>query len=195
MYQLYIKRILDIIFSVILLIFSMPIFIILILIIKISDGGPAFYNAERLGKGMKKFKMYKFRSMKVNSPDIRNEDGSTFNSENDNRLTKIGKFIRKTSLDELPQLFNVLIGNMSFVGPRPSPLGNEDKYPNYCLKKFEVLPGITGYNQVVLRNRSTLDERYRNDVFYVNNISILFDLKIILLTVKSVIKIKNIYRN
>jgi len=107
MYQKYIKRIIDIIFSLIGLIFFLPIFLIVSILIKLEDKGPIFYNAERLGQNGKIFKMYKFRSMKVNAPDIRNKDGSTYNGNDDPRLTKIGKFIRKTSLDELPQLINV----------------------------------------------------------------------------------------
>ena len=119
MYQKYIKRLIDIIFSLIGLIFFLPIFIIIAPIIWLEDKGPIFYNAERLGKNGKIFKMYKFRSMKVNAPDIRNKDGSTYNGNDDPRLTKIGIFIRKTSLDEIPQLLNVFMGDMSFVGPRP----------------------------------------------------------------------------
>ena len=107
-----------------------------VIMIKLEDKGPVFYNAPRLGKGMREFPMYKFRSMKVNAPDIRNEDGSTFNSDNDPRVTKIGNVLRKTSIDELPQLLNVLKGDMSFVGPRPSPLGNKDIYPKEFFKSL-----------------------------------------------------------
>src|SRR5699024_5161426 len=113
------KRLLDIFFSLLLIPLFIPILIIVGILIYKEDKGPLFYNAKRLGKDGNVFRMFKFRSMKVNAPDIRNDDGSTFNSEKDKRLTKIGGFIRKTSIDELPQIFNVLIGNMSFVGPRP----------------------------------------------------------------------------
>jgi undecaprenyl phosphate N,N'-diacetylbacillosamine 1-phosphate transferase len=119
MYKKYFKRILDLILALIALPFWFIIFIIVGPIIYFQDKGPIFYNAPRLGKDGKVFKMYKFRSMKVNAPDIRNEDGSTFNSEDDPRLTKIGKFIRKTSLDETPQLLNIIKGDMSIIGPRP----------------------------------------------------------------------------
>ncbi|QCS53925.1 sugar transferase [Priestia flexa] len=194
MYRYFIKRFLDIIFSIIGLPFLLLVMIPIAIAIKLDDKGPVFYNASRLGKDMKEFKMYKFRTMKTNAPDIRNEDGSTFNSENDSRVTTIGKVLRKTSLDEVPQLFNVLKGDMSFVGPRPSPLGNKDIYPKEFFEKFNVQPGITGYNQAVLRNKSTMEQRVQNDVFYVNSLSFVLDLKIILLTAIAVVNSKNINR-
>ncbi len=195
MYRYGIKRVFDIIGSLLLLPFLLLIMIPVAIMIKLEDKGPVFYNAPRLGKGMREFPMYKFRSMKVNAPDIRNEDGSTFNSDNDPRVTKIGNILRKTSIDEVPQLLNVLKGDMSFVGPRPSPLGNKDIYPKEFFKKFDVRPGITGYNQAVLRNNSTMEQRVKNDVYYVENVSFMLDLKVIFLTAASVIKSKNINRN
>ena len=153
------------------------------------------YNAERYGCNMKKFKMFKFRSMKMNAPDVRNADGTTFNSEKDVRLTKIGGFLRKTSIDELPQIFNVLLGDMSFVGPRPSPMGNENTYTDFIRKKFGVRPGITGYNQALKRNSATLEERYRNDVYYAEHVSFLLDCRIIIMTLKSVLRRENVYKN
>ncbi len=107
---------------------------------------------------MKKFRMLKFRSMKMNAADIRNPDGTTYNSVKDDRQTKIGKILRQTSLDELPQFLNVLMGDMSLVGPRPSPMGNEKTYTTFIKKKFKVRPGITGYNQALKRNSATLEE-------------------------------------
>ncbi|MGG3383614.1 MULTISPECIES: sugar transferase [Heyndrickxia] len=195
MYQYFIKRFLDILLSLIVLPFFLIITVPVSILIKLEDRGPIFYNASRLGKNMKEFKMYKFRSMKVDAPDIRNEDGSTFNSNNDPRVTRIGKILRKTSIDELPQILNVLKGNMSFIGPRPSPLGNKDHYPKEYFKKFDVLPGITGYNQATLRNKSTMEQRIQNDLFYVENVSFILDMKIIFKTVISVITSKNINRN
>ena len=141
------------------------------------------------------FKMFKFRSMKMNAPDVRNADGTTFNSEKDVRLTKIGGFLRKTSIDELPQIFNVLLGDMSFVGPRPSPMGNENTYTDFIRKKFGVRPGITGYNQALKRNSATLEERYRNDVYYAEHVSFLLDCRIIIMTLKSVLRRENVYKN
>ncbi|MDH2453847.1 sugar transferase [Priestia megaterium] len=195
MYRYYIKRFFDFILSLCILPFLLAIMIPVAIIIKLEDGGPVFYNAPRLGKDMKEFPMYKFRSMKVNAPDIRNEDGSTFNSDNDPRVTRVGRILRKTSIDELPQLLNVLKGDMSFVGPRPSPLGNKDLYPKEFFRKFDVRPGITGYNQAVLRNKSTMEQRVKNDVFYVENISAFLDVKIVFMTATSVLSSKNINRN
>lgn len=176
MYRKYFKRILDLVFAIIALPLWFIILIIIGPIIYIQDKGPIFYNAPRLGKDGKIFKMYKFRSMKVNAPDIRNEDGSTFNSENDPRLTKIGKFIRKTSLDETPQLLNVIKGDMSFIGPRPDLPSAIKKYDNVTRTKLNVRPGITGYNQAYYRNSVTTNKKFLNDVYYVkkNNIFIGF---------------------
>src|SRR5690606_26759434 len=117
MYKNIIKRVLDFITALLFMPFLLIIILIVGLIIKIEDRGPIFYSANRLGKNESVYKMYKFRTMKVNAPDIRNDDGSTFNSDQDPRLLKSGKLFRKTSIDELPQLINVLIGNMSIVGP------------------------------------------------------------------------------
>lgn len=160
--------------------------------IKLEDGGPVFFKGLRYGKDMRKFYEYKFRSMKKNAADVRNGDGTTYNSDNDPRLTRIGGFLRKTSIDELPQFFNVLKGDMSIIGPRPSPMGNEATYTDFIKKKFEVRPGITGYNQALLRNSATLEQRYNNDVFYVENISFLFDLRIVFMTVKTILLHKGI---
>ena len=119
MYRHFFKRVIDIIGALVLLSFVLLEIIILAPIICLTDKGPEFYNAIRAGKDYKPFKMFKLRSMYVNSPDLKNPDGSTFNSDNDPRVTPIGRFMRKTSLDEFPQFLNILIGDMSFVGPRP----------------------------------------------------------------------------
>ena len=193
MYQKYIKRIIDIIFSLIGLIFFLPIFLIVSILIKLEDKGPIFYNAERLGQNGKIFKMYKFRSMKVNAPDIRNKDGSTYNGNDDPRLTKIGKFIRKTSLDELPQLINVFIGNMSFIGPRPDLPEHIKQYNKIEKKKLNVLPGITGYNQAYFRNSIEWHDRLKNDVYYVEHTSLIFDIKIFFKTIFTVLKHDGIF--
>ncbi len=194
-YQNVIKNVLDKLFSLILLPFLFIITIPVYLAIKLEDKGPVFYNAKRYGKGMKEFTMYKFRSMKVGAADVRNADGSTFNSDNDPRLTKVGKFIRKTSIDELPQLINILKSDMSFVGPRPSPLGDKSKFPADFFKRYQALPGITGYNQVLLRNSATLEERITNDNYYVDHMSLILDVKIVFMTLVSVFQRKNVYRN
>lgn len=156
--------------------------------IKADDGGPVFYRSRRLGRGMQQFDMLKFRTMKVNAPDIRNADGSTFNSDNDSRVTRVGKFLRSTSIDELPQLWNVFKGDMSLVGPRPSPTGNVDTYPEWYLEKFSVRPGVTGLAQARYRNSANLDQRYRTDIEYVQNLSLLNDFKILLSSVDKVLR-------
>lgn len=190
-----IKRFFDILMSLILLPVIIVITIIIGLAIKIQDKGPVFYVSKRIGKNGKIFNMYKFRSMKVNAPDIRLEDGSTYNSVQDNRVTKIGKFIRKTSIDELPQIFNILKGDMSFVGPRPDSAMWIDNYTDEEKIILTVRPGITGYNQVINRNASNTKEKLKNDIYYVKNKSLFFDIKIAFMTFISVIKSKNIYRN
>lgn len=194
-YRTIIKRILDIVISLIALSFITIIGIPVAIAIKLEDGGSVFFLGTRYGKNMKKFKMYKFRSMKMNAKDIRNADGTTYNSAKDDRQTKVGRFLRKTSIDELPQFINVLKGDMSLVGPRPSPMGNEHTYTDFVKRKFKVRPGITGYNQALLRNSATLEERYKNDVYYAEHVSLVFDIKIIVMTVKGVLGRKNIYNS
>lgn len=171
----------------------LPIIVICGMSIKFEDGGPVFYKGHRLGKDKKVFKMFKLRSMKVNAPDIRYEDGSTFNSDNDPRLTRIGRFLRKTSLDELPQIFNVIIGDMSFIGPRPDLPEHISYYKDDDIRKLEVLPGISGYNQAYFRNSTEWKNRLRNDVYYVDNISFLLDVKILVKTIERVVLGKGIY--
>ena len=166
MYRRFIKRIIDFIFSLCALPFVLIEIILLGPIIFLTDKGPIFYNAERLGKDGKTYKMFKLRSMKVNAPDIRNEDGSTFNGDNDPRVTKIGRLMRKTSLDEFPQFLNVLFGHMSLIGPRPTvPMKGFDvnKLDNVEKKHYTVKPGITGYSQAYYRNSISQDEKFKND--------------------------------
>lgn len=189
------KRIFDIIFSIILLIPVMLIIFISFIFIKIEDRGPIFYKAERTGLFGKPFKMYKLRSMKVNAPDIRLEDGSTYNGDDDPRVTKFGKFIRKTSIDELPQIINVLLGDMSFIGPRPDTPMYLDKYTKEEKKILTVRPGITGYNQAINRNSVLTKEKLKNDIYYVEHLSLLFDIKIIFLTILTLLKRNNVNRN
>ena len=194
-YRNYVKRALDIVVSIIALPFIILAGIPIAIAIKIEDGGSIFFLGPRYGKDMKKFRMFKFRSMKMNAKDIRNADGTTYNSDQDDRQTKVGKFLRKTSLDELPQFFNVLIGDMSFIGPRPSPMGNEATYTEFIMKKFQVRPGITGLNQALKRNSATLEERYKNDVYYAEHVSFRLDAKIVVMTVFTVISRRNIYNS
>jgi len=195
MYRIVFKRIFDVILSLIALPLWLLILIVIGPIIYIEDKGPIFYVSPRLGKDGVIFKMYKFRSMKPNAPDIRNDDGTTFNSKNDPRLTKIGKFIRQTSLDETPQLLNVLKGEMSIIGPRPDIPCALDAYQGNERKKLEVLPGITGYSQAYYRNDVSLHERFRQDIYYVDNLSFLLDVKIICKTIYTIFLHRGVYRN
>jgi lipopolysaccharide/colanic/teichoic acid biosynthesis glycosyltransferase len=195
MYTKFFKRFLDVLISALLLLFFPFILLFVGILIKLDDNGPVFYKGRRLGKDFKEFPMFKFRTMKVNSPDIRNEDGTTFNAEYDPRQTKIGKFLRKTSIDEIPQIINVFIGDMSLVGPRPSPLGNIALYSENYKRKFKLRPGITGYTQATLRNNSTFDDKVINDLFYVDNISFKLDVQILIKTVAMVLKKDGLFTN
>ena len=193
MYKKFFKRLFDIFVSLLGLPFFLILFLIIAPLIYLSDKGTIFYNASRLGKNGRVFKMYKFRSMKMNAPDIRNEDGSTFNSESDLRLTKIGKFLRKTSIDEIPQIINVLKGNMSFVGPRPDLPEHLKLYEGNEIRKLEVRPGITGLNQAYYRNAIPWKKRIVHDIYYVDQLNLLLDLKIFFKTILVIIKRDNVY--
>lgn len=190
----FIKRLFDIVVSVILMI---PIGIIIGIsgiIIRAEDQGPVFYMADRTGRFGIPFRMYKLRSMKVNAPDIRLADGSTYNGEDDPRVTKFGKVARKTSIDELPQVINILKGDMSFVGPRPDTPMYLDKYTDEERIVLTVRPGITGYNQAINRNSVLTKEKLKNDIYYVKHLSLGFDIKIVFMTIAAVLRHKNINR-
>lgn len=193
MYRKYLKRIFDITLALVALPLWFIIFIIVGPLIYLEDKGPIFYNSPRIGKDGRIFKMYKFRSMKVNAPDLRNDDGSTYNSEDDPRVTRIGRLIRKTSLDETPQILNVIKGDMSFIGPRPDLPEQRQYYKGDENRKLEVRPGITGYNQAYFRNTVGWKERISNDIFYIDNISFGFDVRILLKTMVSVLRREGIY--
>ena len=189
-----IKRGFDVLASGLALILLSPLFLVLIILIKREDGGPAFYSQERIGKNEKPFKMWKFRSMIVNADQMveqleeQNEiDGAMFKIKDDPRVTKIGHTIRKYSLDELPQLWNVLKGDMSLVGPRP-PLPSEvEEYTDYDKQRLLVMPGCTGLWQVTERNEADFDEMVWLDIVYINHSGILEDLKLIIKTIGVVI--------
>ena len=183
MYKHFFKRLFDIIFGLIGLPFFLLSVIIFAPIIFFTDRGPAFYNAQRIGKNGKLFKMFKFRSMKVNAPDIRNADGSTYNGDDDPRVTKIGRFMRKTSVDELPQILNILFGQMSLIGPRPDPPDDMEVYTEEQKKKLAVRPGLTGYNQAYFRNSIDGNEKMKNDDYYAKNLSFWLDFKIFMQTI------------
>lgn len=195
MYQHFFKRLFDIIGSLIILPFVLLEIIILAPIIWLTDRGPVFYNAPRIGRKRKIYKMFKLRSMYVNSPDLKNPDGSTFNSDNDPRVTPIGRIMRKTSIDEFPQFLNVLIGDMSFVGPRPRlPKNNKtwDELDEDHKKVYGLRPGVTGYAQAYYRNSITQDEKFEKDAYYADHVTLWMDIRILFQTVWSVIARKNI---
>ena len=185
MYKFVLKRLFDLLMGLVGIVLNVPVFLVLAPIIH--------YNAERIGRNGKLFKMYKFRSMYVNAPDIRNSDGSTYNGDDDPRVTKIGKFMRKTSLDEFPQFLNVFLGHMSIIGPRPDPPDDMEIYTEEQKGKLVVRPGITGYNQAYFRNSISQDEKFANDVYYAKNISFLFDVRIFFKTIVSVLRRDNVY--
>jgi len=176
---------------------AFPVWIVILIVIGpmiyLEDKGPIFYKSQRLGKNGRVFTMYKFRSMKVNAPDLRNDDGSTFNADDDPRLTRIGRFIRKTSLDETPQIINVIKGDMSIIGPRPDLPEHLDLYEGDEKRKLEVKPGITGYNQAYYRNTIPWKERILNDIYYVDNLSFWLDVMIFLKTIVKVLKQEDVY--
>lgn len=185
------KRLFDVVASACGLVLLSPVFLATAIAIKLDDGGPVFYNQERIGKDGKPFKMYKFRSMKVNADQEieklqkHNEvDGAMFKMKNDPRITRVGKFIRKTSIDEFPQLLNVLLGQMSIVGPRP-PLPREvAEYTDYDKQRLYVRPGCTGLWQVTVRNSVGFHEMVNIDLDYIKRRSFHLDLEIMLKTIK-----------
>jgi len=189
--QLYefLKRAIDMICSLIGLMVLMPILLVVAIIIKIESKGPIIFAQYRVGKYGKVFKMYKFRSMVSNAEELKeklaNENertGPMFKMKNDPRITHIGKFIRKTSIDELPQLVNILKGEMSIVGPRPSLLNEVKQFEDWMLKRLNVKPGLTCYWQVAGRNDIEFEEWMKLDIKYVNERNILIDSILILKT-------------
>ena len=194
-YQIVLKRSVDILLCILALPFVLLVAIPIAVAIKIEDGGPVFYKSRRLGKEFMEFDMLKFRSMKVNAPDLRNNDGSTYNSANDSRVTRIGHFLRETSLDELPQLFNVLFGHMSVLGPRPGDVESKDTYEEDEKDKMLVRPGISGYTQAYYRNSISVREKRLYDAWYAHNVSLWLDVKILFKTFVTVLKKDNVYTN
>ena len=192
-YKKYVKRGLDILFSLVLLPFLLVIGLVVSPLIYLEDRGTVFYKAKRRGVKGRIFDMYKFRSMKMNAPDLRNEDNSTYNAPDDPRITKIGKIIRKTSVDELPQILNILKGDMSFIGPRPITINRPlEEYDEKRKIRLLVRPGITGYSQAYYRNSISQEEKLQHDAEYAQNVTFLGDVKIILKTIDTVIHRKNI---
>lgn len=178
MYARFGKRLCDLIIGIIALPFVLLVIVILAPFIYFEDKGPVFYNAPRVGKNGHDFKMFKLRSMRVNAPDLVMEDGSTYNGADDPRMTRVGTFMRKTSLDEIPQFLNVLKGDMSVVGPRPDLRRETELYVGDESLKLTVKPGITGYAAVYGRNSLPWHDRLTLDVEYVRSLSFLLDVKV-----------------
>lgn len=190
------KRSFDIISASIGILFLLPLFIVLAILVKLDSKGPIFFSHKRIGKNGKIIGIYKFRSMVSNSEEIfknfteeqNKEFEKNFKLDDDPRITKIGGFLRKTSLDELPQLLNIIKGDMSVVGPRPIVRAEVEKYGVCADKLFSVKPGLTGFWQANGRSDTTYEERVQMDMYYIDNRSFLLDIRIILKTVISVIR-------
>ena len=193
---LFLKRIIDFTASLIGIILLSPVFLIISIMIKFDSKGPIVFGHIRKGLHGKDIRVYKFRTMYENSKEIldnfteeqKKEFYINFKLDNDPRITKLGHFLRKTSLDELPQLFNILKGDMSIVGPRPIVEGEIERYGKYSKKLFSVMPGLTGYWQANGRSDTTYEERVAMDMYYIDNRSTVLDIKIIFKTFISVIK-------
>ena len=202
MYKQFFKRVIDIVISLIALPFLLPVFIIFAPIIYFTDKGPIFYNAQRVGKDGKLFKMYKFRSMYIDAEERKKElmaqnemqGGVMFKMKDDPRVTKVGRVIRKLSIDELPQFFNVIQGTMSLVGTRPPTLDEVEKYKTNHWRRISIKPGLTGMWQVSGRS-DVLDfeDIVEMDVEYIDKWSIFEDIKIIFKTVGVLLKRKGAY--
>lgn len=195
MYRNVFKPLIDFLGALLLL----PLVLIVVLVfgpvIWFTDRGPIFYNAPRTGLHCRQFKMFKLRSMYKDAPDLRNADGSTYNADDDSRVMPVGRFLRKTSIDELPQLLNVLLGQMSFVGPRPTMGGvftNFGQLEGDLKQRFTVKPGITGYAQAYFRNSITQEEKFHWDAYYAEHLNLILDAKILFRTFFAVARAKNI---
>lgn len=193
--QFFLKRCIDLILSLIGIIILLPVFLLIFILIKLDSKGPVIFKQVRVGKNGVRFKIYKFRTMVVNAEklqkleiDIKNIENFVFQSKDDKRVTKIGSFLRKSSLDEIPQLFNVLFGSMSLVGPRPEIEEVVKFYPEEYKKRLLVLPGITGLAQVSGRGEIELKKTVYYDLLYISRFSILLDIQILFRTIVSVFK-------
>lgn len=194
------KRALDVVAVSLALIILSPLLLIIAILIKLESKGPAIFSQIRIGLKGKEFKMYKFRSMVQNAEELKKElenqnemSAPMFKIKNDPRTTKVGKFIRKTSIDELPQLINVLKGDMTLVGPRPSLPKEVEKFEDWMLKRLEVKPGLTCYWQVSGRNNIDFNEWMELDLKYINDMNFWLDIKLIFKTVGVLFGDKNAY--
>lgn len=188
-YRKFFKRIMDIICSGLALLVLSPVFLVIALAIRVDTRGPVIFTQKRVGKDKEPFKIYKFRTM-LTFEDSFYEDGTPI--ENYDRITKVGNFLRKTSLDELPQLINIFIGDMSIVGPRPTLQYQVEKYNSTQVRRLVVRPGLTGHAQVSGRNSLSWEEKIQCDLDYVDRVTFLRDIKIILKTVLVVLKTERV---
>jgi len=187
--EIKIKYLMDRIFAAILLILLSPLMLLIYIGVRVTSKGPGIFTQVRVGMGNKDFKIYKFRTMRTGS-----ESGSfTLEGKDDDRITTFGKFLRKLSLDELPQLINILKGDMSFIGPRPTLRYQVDKYNNTQMRRLEMKPGLTGWAQVNGRNSIPWFKRIEHDVWYIDNYSLLLDIKILIKTIGVLFKQDIIY--
>lgn len=185
-----IKRVIDVVCSFVGVLVLSPLFVVIAIIIKFTSKGPVFFSQKRVGRDGKEFKMYKFRSMVVNAEELKEKlaaqnemSGPMFKMKDDPRVTKVGKFIRKTSIDELPQLWNILKGDMSLVGPRPSLPKEVAQFEDWMYKRLEVKPGLTCYWQVSGRNNIDFEDWMKLDIRYVEEKNLWIDIKLIFKTV------------
>lgn len=185
-----IKNLLDKAFSFIFLILLSPLFILIAILIKLDSKGPVMFIQERVGKDNKLFNIYKFRTMVI---DAVNMGSGVYTEENDPRITQVGRFMRKTSLDELPQLLNILKGEMSFIGPRPTLEYQVKQYNDFQKKRLLMKPGVTGLAQINGRNSISWLERIKYDVQYVENYSLGLDFKILIKTFLVILKQEGLY--
>lgn len=195
----FVKRVIDIVLSLCGLIVLSPVFLLIAILIKKDDGGDVFYKHKRIGHMNKDIYIYKFRSMtnkyktfdefyQTLSDEQKQEWDENFKLENDPRITKIGNFLRKTSLDELPQIINILKGDMSVIGPRPVVNDEIEKYGNQKAKFLSVKPGLTGYWAANGRSATTYEDRIKLELYYIDHCSLLLDIKIFFKTILSVLK-------
>lgn len=188
---LILKRLLDFTVSLAGLICLLPLFILVVVAIKLDDRGPVFFRQERVGLEGRPFLIFKFRTMIVNAEKV---GAGVFVEKNDARITRVGKFLRHTSLDELPQLINIFRGDMSLVGPRPTLSYQVDKYDDRQRRRLEAKPGVTGWAQVNGRSALTWPERIELDLWYIDNWSLYLDLKILVKTFRVVAERGNLYK-
>lgn len=191
-----IKRVIDVILASVALILLSPLFAIIAIAIKIDSKGPVFFAHKRIGKNGKIIKLYKFRSMVINAeeliksftPEQMREYKENYKLTNDPRITKVGKFLRKTSLDELPQLINIINGDLSIIGPRPVVADELEKYGVNKDKFLSVTPGLTGYWAANGRSNTTYEQRMEMELYYIDNLSLKMDIKVFFKTILSVLK-------